>query len=74
MRGAAGGLRGEHASFEAWKSLDNLPAGTRGGSRACSFATFLDLVGVRILAPDKVQISGEYPFDWPLTCAIRVWK
>jgi len=28
---------------------------------------FLDLVGVRILAPDKVQISGEYPFDWPLT-------
>ena len=68
MRGAAGVLRGEHASFEAWKSLDNLPAGTRGAAAGLvPLQAFLDLVGVRILAPDKVQISGEYPFDWPLT-------
>ncbi|MEL7646247.1 MAG: hypothetical protein AAGU04_08290 [Anaerolineaceae bacterium] len=68
LRGAAGVLKKEHAQFEAWRSADNQPAGRRGAAAGLiPLQAFLDLAGVRVLAPDKVQITGEYPFAWPLT-------
>jgi len=68
MRRAAGVLKKEHAHFEAWKSKDNQPFGARGAAEGLiPLQAFLELVGVRIFAADKLQITGEYPFDWPLT-------
>ena len=68
MRGAAGVLKREHAHFEAWRAADNQPVGSRGAAAGLiPLHAFLELAGVRILAADKVQITGEYPFEWPLT-------
>lgn len=68
MRGAAGVLKIEHAHFEGWRSTDNQPAGARGAAAGLiPLQAFLELAGVRILTADKLQITGEYPFDWPLT-------
>lgn len=68
MRGAAAVLKKEHAPFEAWRSADALPAGRRGAAAGLiPIQAFLELAGIRIASPDKLQITGEYPFDWPLT-------
>jgi len=67
MRGAASVLSKEHTFYEAWKSTDALPAGRHGAAAGLvPLQAFLELAGIRVLAPDKVQITGEYPFDWPL--------
>jgi len=68
MRGAAAVLKKEHAPFEAWRSAAALPAGRRGAAAGLiPIQAFLELAGIRIASPDKLQITGEYPFEWPLT-------
>jgi hypothetical protein len=33
--------------------------------------TFLLLAGIRLLAPNRVQVAGEFPFPWQLSLRYR---
>jgi len=32
---------------------------------------FLELAGIKLLAPDRVQVAGDYPFPWRLILRYR---
>jgi hypothetical protein len=72
MRGAVQVLRQEHHLCEAYNSQNALPLGKSNyltGLLPLQF--FLELAGIKLLTPDRVQVAGEYPFPWRLSIHYR---
>jgi hypothetical protein len=72
MRGAVQVLRKEHRLFEAYYSQNALPLGKSNGlTGLLPLQIFLELAGIKLLAPDRVQVAGEYPFPGQLSLRYR---
>ncbi|MFH1446783.1 MAG: trehalase family glycosidase [Chloroflexota bacterium] len=65
-------LKEQHAFYEYYDARTGRPAGRRNAlSGLAPIGFFMQLVGVRIFSPEKVIISGENPFPWPVTIKFR---
>nr|HUM49683.1 hypothetical protein [Anaerolineaceae bacterium] len=72
MRGTIQVLKQEHCLYDGYISQSALPLGKRNGlTGLLPLQTFLQLAGIRLLAPDRVQVSGEFPFPWRLSLRYR---
>ena len=72
MRGAVQVLRQEHHLCEAYSSQNALPLGKSNClTGLLPLQIFLELAGIKLLAPDRVQVAGEYPFPWRLSIRYR---
>ncbi len=72
MRGTIQMLRKEHHLFEAYNSQNALPLGKSNGlTGLLPLQIFLELTGIKLLAPDRVHVAGEYPFPWQLSLRYR---
>jgi len=72
MHGAIQVLKQEHCLYDGYSSQSALPLGKRNGlTGLLPLQTFLQLAGIRLLAPDRVQVSGEFPFPWQLSLRYR---
>ena len=72
MRGAVQVLRQEHHLCEAYSSQNALPLGKSNClTGLLPLQIFLELAGIKLLAPDRVQVAGEYPFPWRLNLRYR---
>ena len=72
MRGAVQVLRQEHHLYEAYSSQNALPLGKSNClTGLLPLQIFLELAGIKLLAPDRVQVAGEYPFPWRLSIHYR---
>ena len=72
MRGAVQVLRQEHHLCEAYSSQNALPLGKSNClTGLLPLQIFLELAGIKLLAPDRVQVAGEFPFPWRLSIRYR---
>jgi hypothetical protein len=72
MRGAVQVLRKEHHLCEAYNSQDALPLGKSNClTGLLPLQIFLELAGIKLSTPDRVQVAGEYPFPWRLSIRYR---
>jgi len=72
MRGAVQVLQKEHHLFEAYNSQNALPLGKSNSlTGLIPLQIFLELAGIKLLAPDRVQVAGDYPFPWRLILRYR---
>lgn len=72
MRGAVQVLRQEHHLCEAYNSQNALPLGKSNClTGLLPLQIFLELAGIKLLAPDRVQVAGEFPFPWRLSIRYR---
>jgi len=72
MRGTIQVLKQEHCLYDGYSSQSALPLGKRNGLIGLlPLQTFLELAGIRLLTPDRMQVSGEFPFPWRLSLRYR---
>ncbi len=72
MHGAVQVLRQEHHLCEAYSNQNALPLGKSNClTGLLPLQIFLELAGIKLLAPDRVQVAGEYPFPWRLSLRYR---
>jgi len=72
MRGAIQVLKQAHCTYYGYSSQNAIPLGKSNGVIGLlPLHTFLELAGIRLLAPDRVQITGEFPFPWRLSLRYR---
>ncbi len=72
MHAVTHALKEQHAFYEYYDAHTGRPAGRRNAlSGLAPTGFFMQLVGVRIFSPEKVIISGENPFPWPVTIKFR---
>jgi len=72
MRGTIQVLKQEHSFYDGYSSQNALPLGKSNGVIGLlPLHTFLELAGIRLLAPERVQLTGDFPFPWRLSLRYR---
>ncbi len=72
MQGVISVLKSTHRVYSGFDSRTARPTGYGNDLMGLlSIQCFLDLIGVRFPSPKQAEISGEYPFDYPVTVRFR---
>ena len=72
MLGFSGMLKREHALLESFHSRSGFAGGIRNSIRGLlPPLLLLEVAGIQIINEQKVSISGENPFPWPLIVRFR---
>jgi hypothetical protein len=72
MRGTIQVLKQEHCIYDGYSSQNAQPFGKSNDIIGLlPLHTFLELAGIRLLAPERVQLTGDFPFPWRLCLRYR---